>query len=71
MNLSRCPVCSKRPRIQRYHCTIQNVKMIRIKCSTGCSSTFATKHKDVAFELWNAFVGYFAKNPDKLKKYIK
>ena len=71
MELLSCPICFKHPRTQKYHCTIQNVKMIRIVCPNRCSSTFATKKLDVAFELWNSFVKYFTKNPEKLKKYIK
>lgn len=71
MKLLNCPKCSSRPRIQRYRCAIQNVKMIRIACPTGCSATFATQKNEVASELWSAFCNWGRENPEKLKKYIK
>lgn len=71
MNLSPCPKCFQKPQIQRYKCLIQGVKMIRIICPTGCSSTFATQKDEIASELWSAFCNWGRENPEKLKKYIK
>ena len=68
-NISNCPKCSKKPKAVKYFCKIQGTQLIRIACPTGCSSTFAVKQEDVVAELWEAFVNWFKKNPNKV--YIK
>lgn len=64
-NISNCPKCSQKPKVVKYFCKIQNAKLMRIACPTGCSSTFAVKKESVVVELWEAFVNWFKKNPNK------
>jgi len=55
--LMECPYCNEKGELVEFRSDVQRINVYVAKCSESCddrATTFATKSKECAIELWNA-----------------